>query len=85
VGDHALSILLVDNEAGYKKQLMDAQVKVKELQNKIETFERYKQYDEMADEMAAMKNAYIQAGFSKEEAFELLIESIKAAAKMTKR
>lgn len=72
-------------EEDYKQQLADAKAKAEELQKKIETFERYKQYEEMADELAAMKNAYIQAGFSKEEAFQLLTETMKAAATMVKK
>lgn len=82
------NVMLLEHEKtvdDYKKQLMDAQAKVEELQKKIETYDRYKQYDEMADELAAMKNAYIQAGFTKEEAFQLLTETMRAAATMVKK
>ena len=58
-----------------KAELMD-EVKVKndeikELKAEIERLDRYKKYEGMANEVAAVRESFVNAGFSKAEAFEM--------------
>lgn len=57
---------------------------IKVLNTRIETFERYEKYEEMGDELKAVYDAYVHAGFSEDQAFQLLTESLKAASAMLK-
>lgn len=72
-----------------KDQLLDLVKKkneeIKELHKTIERNERYGQYDEMADEIMAVTNSFINVGYSREEAVELTKEMIRNAAIMTGR
>ena len=45
---------------------------IKELKNDIQKLDRYKQYEDAANEVAAIRDSFVAAGFSKSEAFELL-------------
>jgi len=45
---------------------------IKALKKEIEKVERYKQYDEAAGEMAALRDSFVNAGFTKDEAIELV-------------
>lgn len=55
------------------------------LKKELKDLERYKQYEDSADELAAMKNALVNSGFSDDQAFQLVIEFIKGAAQMSNR
>lgn len=52
---------------------------IKKLEEEIKVLEKYKQYKDMGDELKAMHTAYEVAGFTSDQAFTLLIETIKAA------
>ena len=59
-----------------KVELMD-EVKakndeIKALNEEIKKLDRYKDYQKAADDLAAIRLSYINAGFSEEEAFELI-------------
>ena len=45
---------------------------IKALKKEIEKVERYKQYDEAAGEMAALRDSFINAGFTKAEANDMI-------------
>lgn len=44
---------------------------IKSLNNEIKKLERYKAYEDMANEMAATREAFVASGFSEAEAFDL--------------
>ena len=77
-----------------KAELME-EIKVKNeelkgLKAEIEKLERYKVYQDSADELGAIRKSYIEAGFSETEAFELTKMVIQMAvaspfAKPTRR
>lgn len=54
------------------------------LKKQIEHLDRYKKYEECADELSAMRKAFVNSGFSEEEAFKLVIEMLRTAPKMAK-
>lgn len=53
---------------------------IKNLKKEIERLDRYKVYEESANELAAIRESYINAGFSKTEAFELSKMMMQLAA-----
>ena len=69
-----------------KAELMDdIKVKndeIKALKAEIEKLDRYKVYQEAADELAAVRLSYIKSGFSESEAFELTKMMIQVAPAM---
>lgn len=53
---------------------------LKSLKAEIEKLERYKTYQDGADELAAIRLSYIKAGFSEAEAFEITKMMIQVVA-----
>lgn len=51
-----------------------------ELKKQIDNLERYKQYEECADEIKAMHTAFMNSGFTNEQAFELIKTTMEAIA-----
>lgn len=51
---------------------------IDDLKSQIRKLEKYKKYDEMADEIFAVKDSFVRAGFSEEQAYNLLTISITA-------
>ena len=45
---------------------------IKEMRNDLERLERYEQYETGANEMRALLDSFINAGFTRQEAFDLL-------------
>lgn len=45
---------------------------IENLKNEVKKLERFKQYEDMTDEMAALRDSFVNSGFTKEEAFELV-------------
>lgn len=67
-----------------KAELME-EVKTKNdeinaLKDEIEKLDRYKVYQDSADELGAIHKSYIEAGFSEDQAFELTKMMIQVAA-----
>lgn len=52
---------------------------IKDLKTEIERLERYKAYESMADELGAMRESFVNAGFSKTEAFTMVMKTIELA------
>lgn len=52
---------------------------IEKLNEEIKKLERYKVYQDSADELAAVRLSYIKAGFSEAEAFELTKMMIQMA------
>lgn len=53
---------------------------IEKLNEEIKKLERYKVYQDSADELAAVRLSYIKAGFSEAEAFELTKMMIQMAS-----
>lgn len=54
------------------EELEQANQNVRDLKNEIKNLERYKQYENMADEIKALHTAFMNSGFTNEQAFDLL-------------
>ena len=54
---------------------------IKELKKEIAKLERYEQYKETAGEIAALRDSFINAGFTKDEANDLLKTAVATALK----
>lgn len=55
-----------------KNEIEAKNAEIKELKKELEKAERYKQYEEAAGEIAALRDSFVNAGFTKAEANELL-------------
>lgn len=53
---------------------------IKVLKADIEKIEKYRKYDEMADEIKAINDSFVRSGFTEQQAFELTKGALKAAA-----
>lgn len=58
---------------------------IKALKAEIEKLDRYKVYVDTADELAAMRDAFVKAGFTKAEAFSMTKEMTMTMLKTTLR
>lgn len=54
------------------EELEQANQNVRDLKNEIKNLERYKQYENAADELKALYTAFMNSGFTNEQAFEML-------------
>lgn len=50
------------------------------LKSDIEKLEKYKKYDDMADEVKAINDSFVRSGFTESQAFELTKDLATAAA-----
>lgn len=48
------------------------EAEIKELKKETERLKRYEEYDKAADELRALCDSFVRAGFSEQEAFTLL-------------
>lgn len=53
---------------------------IEALKADIEKLEKYRKYDEMADEVKAINDSFIRSGFTEQQAFELTRGAVTAAA-----
>lgn len=54
--------------------------KIEVLKADIEKLEKYRKYDEMADEVKAINDSFVRRGFTEQQAFELTRGAVMAAA-----
>jgi uncharacterized protein YlxW (UPF0749 family) len=66
------------------KTKAELQQEIKELQEKVDKLERFETYADGADEMAAMVEAYENAGFSRDEAMQMVIALLGVASKFVR-
>ncbi len=66
-------------KAELEKELETIKESKAELEKEIKNLEKYKQYDDMAGEVHAIYMSFVMAGFSEEQAFDLLKTMIKNA------
>ena len=62
------------------KEIEFARNHIQEMENRIKNLERYKQYEDMADELKAVHTALMNSGFTNEQAFEMLKTTIQVVA-----
>lgn len=65
-----------------KEELLD---EIKKLKGEVERLEKFKAYDNMAGEFKGMYDSYVNAGFTEDQAFQLIIKLIEYNASMNKR
>lgn len=72
-------------EGKTKEQLqeeIDANLAViDDLKSQVKRLEKYQKYDEMAEEIFAIKNSYVRAGFTEEQAFQLVKCAVEQASR----
>lgn len=61
-----------------KQELMD---EIKELNKQIENLKKYEEYKKAADEAKAIHIAFMDAGFTEEQAFDLIKTAMMACVK----
>lgn len=66
----------MENTKKTKAELIE---EINGLKKEVEKLDRYKKYEETANEIAALKESFKNAGFTEEQAFELVITSMKGA------
>lgn len=62
------------------KEIEEKNKEIKALKKDVEKLDRYKIYADSADEFAAVRDSFVNAGFSKAESFELMKMVINQAA-----
>lgn len=60
------------------EELEAAKAHATALKKQIDNLERYKQYEECADEIKAMHTAFMNSGFTDEQAFDLIKTTMQA-------
>ncbi len=68
-----------------KEELELKNNEVKDLKEELKRLEKYKQYDDMADEMKGMQDSFVRAGFSEDQAFMMLMKMVETAAVMARK
>lgn len=58
---------------------------IKDLKKDLARLEKYKQYEDSADEIRAIYNSYVNVGFSEDQAFQMLLRMIETAGVMYKK
>lgn len=48
------------------------EAEIRSLKDEVKKLERFKQYETMTDEMAVLRDSFVNSGFSKTEAFEMV-------------
>jgi vacuolar-type H+-ATPase subunit I/STV1 len=64
------------------EQIKEKEQELKELREEIKDLEKYKQYEQGANEIKAIHDAFMNAGFSNGQAFDLVKGVMKLAAPM---
>jgi predicted nuclease with TOPRIM domain len=65
------------------KEIENKNDEIKNLKEEIKKLDRITQYTEGANELAALRDSFVAAGFTKSEATTLTIEMMKNAVAMT--
>ena len=61
------------------REIKETQDYANDLKKKLEVLDRYKRYEEAANEMMAIKESFVAAGFTDEQAYEMLLTLSKGA------
>ena len=65
--------------ADLEKELEAIKESKAELEKELKNLEKYKQYEDCAEETKAVHTAFVNAGFSNEQAFELMKMLVQTA------
>lgn len=60
-------------KAMLEEELEKKKTEIEELKKELVKVEKYKQYDDMAGEIKAIYDSFVNAGFNKDQAYEILI------------
>jgi len=60
-------------------EIKKAHATIHEMEDRLKNLERYKEYEDMANEIKAVHTAFMNSGFSNEQAYDLLKTTIAAA------
>lgn len=66
-----------ENMTTTKKTKAELLEEIKNLQTEIDKLDKYRKYEEAADEMRALYDSFVNAGFTEDQAFELMMTMIK--------
>ena len=67
-------------EAELLEEIKQKNEEIKSLEKEVKNLKKYKQYEDMANEMRALHSAFVNSGFDDDQAFELLKDFIKLGA-----
>ena len=67
-----------------KEDIATLKAKIKELEKKAAELEKYKVYADMANEIAVVRQIFIDAGFTREEAFNMTMTFVLKGMEMSK-
>lgn len=81
-GEKNMAVTTNKTKADLMKEIKQKNSEIQELKEEIENLERYKQYADMANEMKAMQDNYVNAGFSEDQAFTLTLKALEVAGAM---
>ena len=65
--------LMNKTKAMLEEELEQKKNEIEELKKELVKVEKYKQYDDMADEIKAIYDSFVNAGFNRDQAYEILI------------
>ena len=77
---HAINVNTKRTKAELIEEIKLAHEHIREMEGRLERMDKYKQYEECADELKAMHTALINSGFTNEQAFELMKTAIQVVA-----
>ena len=63
------------------QELENTRKHAENLKKQVEALERYKKYEEGADEVKALHDSYVNAGFTEEQAFQLTMTAYNGVIK----
>ena len=58
---------------------------ISDLKKQVATLERYKQYETAANEMMALKESFVRAGFTDAQAYEMMLTVLKDGMRQISR
>ena len=77
---HTINVTTKKTKAELVEEIRHAHEHIHQMENQIKNLERYKQYENMANEMKAMHTAFMNSGFSDEQAYDLMKTLINTVA-----
>ncbi len=69
---HAINVNTKRTKAELVEEIKLAHEHIQKMENQSKNLARYKQYEDMANELRAMQLAFMNSGFSDEQAYDLL-------------
>ena len=82
---HDINVNTKRTKAELIEEIHHAHEHIREMKAKLKNLERYKQYEDMADEMKALHTAFMNSGFSDEQAFDLMKTMLNTVAPIALR